>query len=155
MHFIKACHFILAENACWMRQILLISSITSCVWSEYAEALINPIKYISQLHKREAQLAVFLEDNCEVRRTICTALARAFANSLMIECLFPFCSFSYRFACLSCLAQHVPNQAKEGEPRRDSEATHGDGNTPIFDPPPPLDNCPDIIKSPPPGRRPL
>lgn len=78
---------------------------------EYAEALINPIKYISQLHKREAQLAVFLEDNCE----------------------------------------HVPNQAKEGEPRRDSEATHGDGNTPLFDPLPPLDDCPDIIKSTPPA----
>nr|XP_046236301.1 1-phosphatidylinositol 4,5-bisphosphate phosphodiesterase beta-3 [Scatophagus argus] len=32
---------------------------------EYAEALTNPIKHISQLHKRETQLAVFLEDNNE------------------------------------------------------------------------------------------
>uniref|UniRef100_A0A3B4YMN2 1-phosphatidylinositol 4,5-bisphosphate phosphodiesterase n=1 Tax=Seriola lalandi dorsalis TaxID=1841481 RepID=A0A3B4YMN2_SERLL len=33
---------------------------------EYAEALTNPIKHISQLHKRETQLAVLLEDNSEV-----------------------------------------------------------------------------------------
>ncbi|XP_071333869.1 1-phosphatidylinositol 4,5-bisphosphate phosphodiesterase beta-3 [Trachinotus anak] len=32
---------------------------------EYAEALTNPIKHISQLHKRETQLAVLLEDNSE------------------------------------------------------------------------------------------
>lgn len=42
-----------------------------CVSSEYAEALTNPIKHISQLHKRETQLAVLLEDNSEVRH-ICT-----------------------------------------------------------------------------------
>lgn len=36
------------------------------VFSEYAEALTNPIKHISQLHKRETQLAVLLEDNSEV-----------------------------------------------------------------------------------------
>uniref|UniRef100_A0A3B4VG63 1-phosphatidylinositol 4,5-bisphosphate phosphodiesterase n=1 Tax=Seriola dumerili TaxID=41447 RepID=A0A3B4VG63_SERDU len=35
---------------------------------EYAEALTNPIKHISQLHKRETQLAVLLEDNSEVSR---------------------------------------------------------------------------------------
>lgn len=34
--------------------------------SEYAEALTNPIKHISQLHKRETQLAVLLEDSSEV-----------------------------------------------------------------------------------------
>uniref|UniRef100_A0A4W6EJU9 Phosphoinositide phospholipase C n=1 Tax=Lates calcarifer TaxID=8187 RepID=A0A4W6EJU9_LATCA len=34
---------------------------------EYAEALTNPIKHISQLHKRETQLAVLIEDNSEVR----------------------------------------------------------------------------------------
>lgn len=39
-----------------------------CVFSEYAEALTNPIKHISQLHKRETQLAVLLEDNNEVRQ---------------------------------------------------------------------------------------
>lgn len=33
---------------------------------EYAEALTNPIKHISQMHKRETQLAVLLEDNSEV-----------------------------------------------------------------------------------------
>uniref|UniRef100_H3CA47 1-phosphatidylinositol 4,5-bisphosphate phosphodiesterase n=1 Tax=Tetraodon nigroviridis TaxID=99883 RepID=H3CA47_TETNG len=32
---------------------------------EYAEALTNPIKHISQMHKRETQLAVLLEDNSE------------------------------------------------------------------------------------------
>uniref|UniRef100_A0A7N9AV74 1-phosphatidylinositol 4,5-bisphosphate phosphodiesterase n=1 Tax=Mastacembelus armatus TaxID=205130 RepID=A0A7N9AV74_9TELE len=34
---------------------------------EYAEALTNPIKHISQLDKRETQLAVLIEDNSEVR----------------------------------------------------------------------------------------
>uniref|UniRef100_A0A8C3AK78 1-phosphatidylinositol 4,5-bisphosphate phosphodiesterase n=1 Tax=Cyclopterus lumpus TaxID=8103 RepID=A0A8C3AK78_CYCLU len=34
---------------------------------EYAEALTNPIKHISQLHKRETQLAALIEDNSEVR----------------------------------------------------------------------------------------
>ncbi|KAG7497523.1 1-phosphatidylinositol 4,5-bisphosphate phosphodiesterase beta-3 [Solea senegalensis] len=32
---------------------------------EYADALTNPIKHISELHKRETQLAVLLEDNSE------------------------------------------------------------------------------------------
>ncbi|XP_040037383.2 1-phosphatidylinositol 4,5-bisphosphate phosphodiesterase beta-3 [Gasterosteus aculeatus] len=32
---------------------------------EYAEALTNPIKHISQLHKRETQLAALIEDNSE------------------------------------------------------------------------------------------
>ncbi|XP_063756584.1 1-phosphatidylinositol 4,5-bisphosphate phosphodiesterase beta-3 isoform X2 [Eleginops maclovinus] len=32
---------------------------------EYAEALTNPIKHISQLHKRETQLAVLIEDTSE------------------------------------------------------------------------------------------
>ena len=39
-----------------------------CLFSEYAEALTNPIKHISQLHKRETQLAVLIEDSSEVRR---------------------------------------------------------------------------------------
>ncbi|XP_074555404.1 1-phosphatidylinositol 4,5-bisphosphate phosphodiesterase beta-3 isoform X2 [Halichoeres trimaculatus] len=52
---------------------------------EYAEALTNPIKHISELHKRETQLAVLIEDNCE----------------------------------------HVPNQPKEGETRRESEVIPG------------------------------
>ncbi|XP_060922250.1 1-phosphatidylinositol 4,5-bisphosphate phosphodiesterase beta-3 [Limanda limanda] len=33
---------------------------------EYAEALTNPIKHISQLHRRETQLAVLIEDNSEL-----------------------------------------------------------------------------------------
>lgn len=36
--------------------------------SEYAEALTNPIKHISEKHKRETQLASLLEDNSEVRQ---------------------------------------------------------------------------------------
>uniref|UniRef100_A0A8C5I898 Phosphoinositide phospholipase C n=1 Tax=Gouania willdenowi TaxID=441366 RepID=A0A8C5I898_GOUWI len=40
---------------------------------DYAEALTNPIKHISDLHKRETQLAVLLEDNNEVR-PICVAI---------------------------------------------------------------------------------
>uniref|UniRef100_A0AAX7SJ97 Phosphoinositide phospholipase C n=1 Tax=Astatotilapia calliptera TaxID=8154 RepID=A0AAX7SJ97_ASTCA len=39
-----------------------------CVYSEYAEALTNPIKHISEKHKRETQLASLLEDNSEVRQ---------------------------------------------------------------------------------------
>lgn len=39
-----------------------------CVSSEYAEALTNPIKHISEKHKRETQLASLLEDNSEVRQ---------------------------------------------------------------------------------------
>uniref|UniRef100_A0A669DR01 1-phosphatidylinositol 4,5-bisphosphate phosphodiesterase n=1 Tax=Oreochromis niloticus TaxID=8128 RepID=A0A669DR01_ORENI len=38
---------------------------------EYAEALTNPIKHISEKHKRETQLASLLEDNSEVRRLLC------------------------------------------------------------------------------------
>ncbi|CAJ1086397.1 -phosphatidylinositol 4%2C5-bisphosphate phosphodiesterase beta-3 [Xyrichtys novacula] len=52
---------------------------------EYADALTDPIKHVSQLHKRETQLAVLIEDNCE----------------------------------------HVPNQTKEGETRRESEVIPG------------------------------
>uniref|UniRef100_A0A3P8QSN8 Phosphoinositide phospholipase C n=1 Tax=Astatotilapia calliptera TaxID=8154 RepID=A0A3P8QSN8_ASTCA len=38
---------------------------------EYAEALTNPIKHISEKHKRETQLASLLEDNSEVRQVLC------------------------------------------------------------------------------------
>uniref|UniRef100_A0A8C5ICM4 Phosphoinositide phospholipase C n=1 Tax=Gouania willdenowi TaxID=441366 RepID=A0A8C5ICM4_GOUWI len=47
---------------------------------DYAEALTNPIKHISDLHKRETQLAVLLEDNNEVR-PICVAIT---SNSAII-----------------------------------------------------------------------
>uniref|UniRef100_A0A8C5I9H7 1-phosphatidylinositol 4,5-bisphosphate phosphodiesterase n=1 Tax=Gouania willdenowi TaxID=441366 RepID=A0A8C5I9H7_GOUWI len=43
---------------------------------DYAEALTNPIKHISDLHKRETQLAVLLEDNNEVR-PICVAITNS------------------------------------------------------------------------------
>uniref|UniRef100_A0A8D0APT7 Phosphoinositide phospholipase C n=1 Tax=Sander lucioperca TaxID=283035 RepID=A0A8D0APT7_SANLU len=49
---------------------------------EYAEALTNPIKHISQLHKRETQLAVLLEDSSEVRH-ICFS-ARFTLNDMVI-----------------------------------------------------------------------
>lgn len=35
--------------------------------AEYADALTDPIKYISQLAKREKQLASLIDDNVEVR----------------------------------------------------------------------------------------
>ncbi|XP_030578480.1 1-phosphatidylinositol 4,5-bisphosphate phosphodiesterase beta-3 isoform X2 [Archocentrus centrarchus] len=37
---------------------------------EYAEALTNPIKYISEQHKRETQLASLLEENNDVRQLL-------------------------------------------------------------------------------------
>ncbi|KAI3376510.1 hypothetical protein L3Q82_016969 [Scortum barcoo] len=81
---------------------------------EYAEALTNPIKHISQLHKRETQLAVLLEDNSE----------------------------------------HVPNQPKERETKRECEVISG---LPLpFDGLPPCqpDVSPDIIKLPAPAQSP-
>ncbi|XP_041820555.1 1-phosphatidylinositol 4,5-bisphosphate phosphodiesterase beta-3 [Chelmon rostratus] len=81
---------------------------------EYAEALTNPIKHISQLHKRETQLAVLLEDNNE----------------------------------------HVPNQPKEGETRRESDVIQGGRLPSPFHALPPcsLDDAPDIIKLPAPAQ---
>ncbi|XP_018546711.1 1-phosphatidylinositol 4,5-bisphosphate phosphodiesterase beta-3 isoform X2 [Lates calcarifer] len=75
---------------------------------EYAEALTNPIKHISQLHKRETQLAVLIEDNSE----------------------------------------HVPNQPKDGETKRESDVIPGGQLPSPFHtfPPCPLDEAPDIIK---------
>ncbi|XP_075943039.1 1-phosphatidylinositol 4,5-bisphosphate phosphodiesterase beta-3 isoform X1 [Anarhichas minor] len=77
---------------------------------EYAEALTNPIKHISQLHKRETQLAALIEDNIE----------------------------------------HVPNQPKDGETKRESEII------PHFHSLPPcsLKEAPDIIKLPAPAQTP-
>ncbi|KAM8748212.1 1-phosphatidylinositol 4,5-bisphosphate phosphodiesterase beta-3 [Acanthopagrus schlegelii] len=81
---------------------------------EYAEALTNPIKHVSELHKRETQLAVLIEDNNE----------------------------------------HVPNQPKEGEPRRKSDVIPG-GQVPSpfhpFHPLPPPEPSPDIIRLPAPA----
>ncbi|XP_022065972.2 1-phosphatidylinositol 4,5-bisphosphate phosphodiesterase beta-3 isoform X1 [Acanthochromis polyacanthus] len=65
-------HYINLKNE--LNQPLLLSSLLVCTEAqdyipnehqEYAEALTNPIKHISELHKRETQLAVLLEDNNE------------------------------------------------------------------------------------------
>nr|XP_020465798.1 1-phosphatidylinositol 4,5-bisphosphate phosphodiesterase beta-3 [Monopterus albus] len=65
-------HYINLKNE--LNQLLLLPSLLVytevldeciCVLSEYAEALTNPIKHISQLDKRERQLAVLFEDNSE------------------------------------------------------------------------------------------
>uniref|UniRef100_A0A3Q3X9B6 1-phosphatidylinositol 4,5-bisphosphate phosphodiesterase n=1 Tax=Mola mola TaxID=94237 RepID=A0A3Q3X9B6_MOLML len=65
-------HYINLKNE--LNQPLLLPSLLVCTEAqdyipnehqEYAEALTNPIKHISQLHKRETQLAVLLEDNSE------------------------------------------------------------------------------------------
>ncbi|KAM7377459.1 hypothetical protein PAMA_013983 [Pampus argenteus] len=79
---------------------------------EYAEALTNPIKHVSQLDKRETQLAVLIEDNSE----------------------------------------HVPDQPKEGEPRRDSEVTAGLPSAFHNFTPCPLNDAPDIINLPMPAQ---
>lgn len=81
---------------------------------EYAEALTNPIKHVSQLDKRETQLAVLIEDNSE----------------------------------------HVPNQPKEGEPKRECEVIPGGRLPSPFHnlPPCSLDEAPDIINLPTPAQ---
>uniref|UniRef100_A0A672JPB5 Phosphoinositide phospholipase C n=1 Tax=Salarias fasciatus TaxID=181472 RepID=A0A672JPB5_SALFA len=65
-------HYINLKNE--LNQPLLLPSLLVCTEAqdyipnehqEYAEALINPIKHINQLHKRETQLAVLIEDNSE------------------------------------------------------------------------------------------
>uniref|UniRef100_A0A672YKY5 1-phosphatidylinositol 4,5-bisphosphate phosphodiesterase n=1 Tax=Sphaeramia orbicularis TaxID=375764 RepID=A0A672YKY5_9TELE len=66
-------HYINLKNE--LNQPLLLSSLLVCTEAqdyipnehqEYAEALTNPIKHISQLDKRMTQLAALLEDNVEV-----------------------------------------------------------------------------------------
>ncbi|XP_031706701.1 1-phosphatidylinositol 4,5-bisphosphate phosphodiesterase beta-3 isoform X1 [Anarrhichthys ocellatus] len=81
---------------------------------EYAEALTNPIKHISQLHKRETQLAALIEDNSE----------------------------------------HVPNQPKDGETKRESEIIPGLSSTFHSLPRCSLEEAPDIIKLPAPAQSP-
>ncbi|CAN9509501.1 unnamed protein product [Ophioblennius macclurei] len=65
-------HYINLKNE--LNQPLLLPSLLVCTEAqdyipnehqEYAEALINPIKHINHLDKRETQLAVLLEDNSE------------------------------------------------------------------------------------------
>lgn len=109
-----------------------------CVFLEYAEALTNPIKHISQLHKRETQLAVLLEDNSEVRHRggvfLCVDM-NFHSESVSIHVL-----------------QHIPNQPKDGETGGESEILQG-GPSPFHVLPlSSLDDAPDIIKLPTPGR---
>uniref|UniRef100_A0A672YHP3 1-phosphatidylinositol 4,5-bisphosphate phosphodiesterase n=1 Tax=Sphaeramia orbicularis TaxID=375764 RepID=A0A672YHP3_9TELE len=97
-------HYINLKNE--LNQPLLLSSLLVCTEAqdyipnehqEYAEALTNPIKHISQLDKRMTQLAALLEDNVE----------------------------------------HVSNQPREGEPKRESDTTPGGRSTsPSVNPPP-------------------
>lgn len=138
------------------------------VFSEYAEALTNPIKHISQLHKRETQLAVLLEDNNEVRhvcalnkddecRPKCSPTPIHFLN------LSPPCSVSSNCVCVYGLwitqihlsvafVQHVPILPKEGETKGECEIIPGLPSS--FDALPLClpDAAPDIIKLPAPGR---
>uniref|UniRef100_A0A672YLM7 1-phosphatidylinositol 4,5-bisphosphate phosphodiesterase n=1 Tax=Sphaeramia orbicularis TaxID=375764 RepID=A0A672YLM7_9TELE len=69
-------HYINLKNE--LNQPLLLSSLLVCTEAqdyipnehqEYAEALTNPIKHISQLDKRMTQLAALLEDNVENQNT--------------------------------------------------------------------------------------
>lgn len=111
----------------------------ACVFLEYAEALTNPIKHISQLHKRETQLAVLLEDNSEVRH-LCGGVFLCVDTNVHFE------SVSIH------VLQHIPNQPKDGEPGGESEVLQG-GPSPFHVLPlSSLDDAPDIIKLPTPGR---
>lgn len=70
-----------------------------CVFSEYAEALTNPIKHVSELHKRETQLAVLIEDNNEVRLSeICSLCSR---QSVSVWCLQTLRHSSILFSSMS------------------------------------------------------
>uniref|UniRef100_A0A8C3AM60 1-phosphatidylinositol 4,5-bisphosphate phosphodiesterase n=1 Tax=Cyclopterus lumpus TaxID=8103 RepID=A0A8C3AM60_CYCLU len=81
---------------------------------EYAEALTNPIKHISQLHKRETQLAALIEDNSEVRH-ICVLNSNNPPPPPPPLCDRPSTHHPVTFP------QHVPNQLKEGETKRESD----------------------------------
>uniref|UniRef100_A0A8C3APJ6 Phosphoinositide phospholipase C n=1 Tax=Cyclopterus lumpus TaxID=8103 RepID=A0A8C3APJ6_CYCLU len=86
---------------------------------EYAEALTNPIKHISQLHKRETQLAALIEDNSEVRH-ICVLNSNNPPPPPPPLCDRPSTHHPVTFP------QHVPNQLKEGETKRESDVIPGD-----------------------------
>lgn len=58
-------------SARWLGTLTLMHFLF-CVFSEYAEALTNPIKHLSQLDKREKQLAALLEEY-EVRHVLVPA----------------------------------------------------------------------------------
>uniref|UniRef100_A0A665TQC7 Phosphoinositide phospholipase C n=1 Tax=Echeneis naucrates TaxID=173247 RepID=A0A665TQC7_ECHNA len=57
---------------------------------EYAEALTNPIKHISWLHKRETQLAVLLEDNSETQTFPAIFKYLYSAESFVIYCVYMY-----------------------------------------------------------------
>uniref|UniRef100_A0A8C3AK30 1-phosphatidylinositol 4,5-bisphosphate phosphodiesterase n=1 Tax=Cyclopterus lumpus TaxID=8103 RepID=A0A8C3AK30_CYCLU len=114
---------------------------------EYAEALTNPIKHISQLHKRETQLAALIEDNSEVRH-ICVLNSNNPPPPPPPLCDRPSTHHPVTFP------QHVPNQLKEGETKRESDVIPGGRLPSPFDTLPSwsLEEAPDIIKLPAPGR---
>uniref|UniRef100_A0A665TNL2 1-phosphatidylinositol 4,5-bisphosphate phosphodiesterase n=1 Tax=Echeneis naucrates TaxID=173247 RepID=A0A665TNL2_ECHNA len=76
---------------------------------EYAEALTNPIKHISWLHKRETQLAVLLEDNSEFFMTfVCCCCCFFFFQSFISCTLFMcFCSYISFSVCLYLCVMRV------------------------------------------------
>uniref|UniRef100_A0A672YL10 1-phosphatidylinositol 4,5-bisphosphate phosphodiesterase n=1 Tax=Sphaeramia orbicularis TaxID=375764 RepID=A0A672YL10_9TELE len=94
-------HYINLKNE--LNQPLLLSSLLVCTEAqdyipnehqEYAEALTNPIKHISQLDKRMTQLAALLEDNVESRNTsygplFCQSSIVLAVISHILSCLLP------------------------------------------------------------------
>lgn len=71
---------------------------------EYAEALTNPIKHISEKHKRETQLASLLEDNSEVRQPLTNQPKE---GELKRECeLIP----GFGISSPSLTSHHAPNE---------------------------------------------
>uniref|UniRef100_A0A8C6TYA6 1-phosphatidylinositol 4,5-bisphosphate phosphodiesterase n=1 Tax=Neogobius melanostomus TaxID=47308 RepID=A0A8C6TYA6_9GOBI len=83
-----------------LNQPLLLPSLLVCTEAhdyipnehlEYAEALINPIKHVSQLDKRETQLAVLL-DTEEVNPMDTRTHAHTFDYHHILSCLLPLCS---------------------------------------------------------------
>uniref|UniRef100_A0A3Q4GXH8 1-phosphatidylinositol 4,5-bisphosphate phosphodiesterase n=1 Tax=Neolamprologus brichardi TaxID=32507 RepID=A0A3Q4GXH8_NEOBR len=66
---------------------------------EYAEALTNPIKHISEKHKRETQLASLIEDNSEVRQSF-------FSSSGIKFCLFASDHHPFHAPCV-CVSSCV------------------------------------------------
>uniref|UniRef100_A0A672JPA9 1-phosphatidylinositol 4,5-bisphosphate phosphodiesterase n=1 Tax=Salarias fasciatus TaxID=181472 RepID=A0A672JPA9_SALFA len=97
-------HYINLKNE--LNQPLLLPSLLVCTEAqdyipnehqEYAEALINPIKHINQLHKRETQLAVLIEDNSEVRRETSVSAPNNCLVILLELLIFPLFLFFFFF----------------------------------------------------------
>uniref|UniRef100_A0A8C5I9Q8 1-phosphatidylinositol 4,5-bisphosphate phosphodiesterase n=1 Tax=Gouania willdenowi TaxID=441366 RepID=A0A8C5I9Q8_GOUWI len=81
---------------------------------DYAEALTNPIKHISDLHKRETQLAVLLEDNNEVR-PICVAITSSFLHLCLCVhvCVRMFIAQTQREDLIASVMADVPVDSVE------------------------------------------